>query len=205
MSCFCEPKEEFIMICYRTLAIWALFGVCSVGLAVPVQAATTTESFEYNFRGKQWCPSQSNPGRGESDAFNEVNKNFNKTVVTIVRDPDNTDDVTRLQVQLNTPNPAPEFTFPPDFLSLTMVGRGFLANKSGNKVEFVVNGVSGTDAKVFFTMRGQATLDPKNLINNVPSIKKASGKFIAEYSDDSTGPLIHCFGAGTFVTGKKAP
>jgi hypothetical protein len=189
----------------RVRATWAFCVVCSIGVALSAQAALITESLEYNFRGKQWCPSQSNPGRGEFDNFNEVNKDFNKTVVTIVRDPENTDDITKLQVQLSTPNPAQNFTFPQDFLSLTMVGRGFLANKSGNKAEFVVNGVSGTDSKVFFTMRGQAILDPKNLVNGVPAIKKASGKFIAEYSDDSNGPLIHCFGAGTFVTGKKAP
>ena len=193
------------MINSRTLVAWTLFGVCSVGIAVPVQAVPTTESFEYNFRGKQWCPSQSNPGRGEFDNFNAVNKNFNKTVVTIVRDPDNTNDMTKVQVQLSIPNPDPNFTFPEDFVSLTMVGRGLQANKFGNKAEFVVNGVSGTDPKVFFSMRGQATLDAKTLINAWPSIKKASGKFIAEYSDDSSGPLIHCFGAGTFVTGKKAP
>lgn len=193
------------MISYRTLVAWTLFGVCSVGFVLAVQAAPTTESFEYNFQGKQWCPSQSNPGRGEFHNFNHVNKNFNKTVVAIVRDPDNTNDTTKLQVQLSTPNPDPNFTFPPDFLSLTMVGRGLQANKSGNKAEFVVNGVSGTDPKVFFSMRGQATLDPKTLINSVPSIKKTSGKFIAEYSDDSSGPVIHCFVIGTFVTGKKAP
>lgn len=193
------------MISYRTLGAWAVFGVCSVGFVLTAQAAPTAESFEYNLRGKQWCPSQSNPERGEFDNFNEVNKNFNKTVIAIVRDPEDTGDTTKLQVQLSTPNPDPNFTFPPDLLSLTMVGRDFLANKSGNKAEFVVNGVSGTDPKVFLSMRGQATLDQKNLINGVPSIKKASGKFIAEYSDDSNGPLIHCFEAGTFVTGKKAP
>jgi len=193
------------MISYRTLAAWTLFGVCSVGYVLTAQAVSTTESFEYNFRGKEWCPSQSNPGRGEFDNFNEVSRNFDKTVITIVRDPENTDDTTKLQVQLSTPNPATNFTFPPDFLSLTMVGRGFLSNRSGNKAEFVVHGVSGTDSKVFFSMRGQATLDKKNLINELPSLKKASGKFIAEYSDDSSGTLIHCFGNGTFVTGKKAP
>ena len=195
------------MISYRTLVAWTLFGVCYVGLAVPVQAMPTTENFEWNWRGKAWCPVAPNSPQGKFFNFREINRKDHPLAgITITRDPGGIDDFTNLQAQLVALPGAPSTVLGEEIKSIIMKGRGFPANKSGNKLEFVLHGVHSTDSKVFVSLRGQAVLDPKTLINGVPSIKKASGTVVIEAPGDSqTCTGGYGFAKGTFVTGKKAP
>jgi hypothetical protein len=190
---------------YRVLIVCALFVVCAGGVAQPAQAVSTTENLEWNWRGKAWCPVEPNSTQGKFFIFNEVNtKDHPRAGIAITRDPEGTDDFTNLQARLFAVPGAPSTVLGDELKAIIMNGQDLLANKSGNKVEFVLHGVNGTDSHVFVTLRGQATLDPKNLINGVPSIKKASGTFIVEaLGDVNTGTGIYCFASGTFRTGKK--
>ena len=192
----------------RSLSVSILCEVAFLGLISQAQAVTIEENFPFNFRGKEWCPSNSNPAQGQFENFNETNtKTHIGAGITIKRDPLSNNVFTDLQAKLSLlPNASPD-TLPPDLLAITMDGLGFLANKSGNSAEFVLHGVSGTDSNVFFTMRGKATLDTKTLINGQPAIKTASGKWIGstQNTDDNGTPIPnqYCFADGTFQTGKK--
>ncbi len=187
----------------RSLSVSILCGIAFLALGLPAQAATIQENFEFNLRGKIWCPSASSPAQGEFSNFNETNtKTHIGAGITITRDPLNSGDLTDLQAQLSLLPGASADVLPPELLTITLDGLGLLANKSGNSAEFVLHGVNGTDSDVFFTMRGKATLDTKTLINGVPAIKTASGKWIAAAKDDGN-PTEHCFADGTFQTGKK--
>ena len=192
---------------HRVVSAWVLFGTIFIGLSTQAEAVTTVEEFEFNFRGKVWCPSASDPNRGEFFNFNETNtKTKIRAGIEITRDPSGTGDLTNLQAELFN-RPGGSDPIPPEFVSITMHGLGLLANNSGNSAEFVLHGVNGTDSNVFFTMRGRASLDTRHLINGVPPIKNASGKWIAEAKNtDQNGTPIpgqYCFGDGTFQTGKK--
>ncbi len=186
----------------RSLGVSMLCGVAFLSLVSPAQAETITEDFEFNFRGKAWCHSSSDSSFGEFENFNETNtKTKIGAAIRIKRDPSNSGDLTELEATLSN-RPGGTDPLPSDLTSITMTGSGLLANKSGNSAEFVLHGVNGTDSGTFFTMRGKASLDTKNPINNVPSIKNASGKWIAAVKDDGN-PSEHCFAEGTFQTGKK--
>lgn len=172
---------------HRALGAWLLFGSVFVGLVPQVEAVTVEDTFDMTFRWKEWCQSSNPPPQGKFHNF--ISKN--DVTLALTRDPVGDEHVTTLQGKLSGSS-----GFPTEFTELTMNGLGFLANKSGNKAEFVLNGFHPTDNDVFITMRGHAFLDSNG------ALTKASGKFIFENKDGSND-TERCFGNGTFVTGKK--
>ena len=178
-----------------SIACWSWLGF---GVPAPAQAATKTDTFQLKLTGKRWC--DDNPKFSEPFTVRINPKDpATNTILTIKRDPQNTGDLSDVQVTINTHGGSA------DLDATTLNGEAFLSNKSGNKAEFVLSGVNPGNTDHFVTMRGQVTLD------RLGNLTKATGTFMwretSTYTiDKKTGAQsapVECINSGTFVTNQK--